>query len=701
MGDPAAPAPRADRLLDAVPVALGSLDRAGRLRSANPALSALLGRPDAELLDRHLAELVAPQGGPGAWTSAVASALAGRLSSIQVGLDGPSGHRTVELRLAPISGDEVAVAVVDLADRRRIERALARRTAELEEAQALTHLGSWYRDEASGELVWSAEMSRIYGLREGTRPTMAILLERLPADDARRLFDAHRELVAHGTPFQFDHRVVRPDRSVRHARSHGEPVVDDGGRIHAVRGTTLDITELVGLEAAVAAGTAALAEARLRDPLTGLANRRLLAEALERSLARLTRRAGAVALLFVDLDAFKAVNDALGHARADGVLAEVARRIDGAVRPADLVARVGGDEFVVLLDDLERASTPLDVARRVQRALAEAIPADGHDLRLTTGCGIAVTRRPATRPDELLRRADTALFNAKQAGPGGLELFDDTLESQLHERHELAKRLAGALERGELLVHYQPELDLRTGAIVAVEALARWRPDDEPLTGDGFVDGFRDLAGDIGCLADIDAWVLHEAIACAAAWHEAGPPAPVLRVNVSGRFLATVDAPTLIADELDAAGVTPASVCLELDGHTAPEAGPAVLTATGRLRALGLGIALRGFDTAAATLAFVRSSSATQLVLDPRSVAGLGTDPVDEAVIAGSLAAARALGLDVTAVGVERPAQLEALRRLGCHRVQGHLLAPPAPAPWIDDLLAGRVELTVPAAPAG
>ncbi|MBK9178362.1 MAG: GGDEF and EAL domain-containing protein [Acidimicrobiales bacterium] len=690
MSDSPARAPDVARLLDAAPVALGSLDGDGRLRTANAALAALLGRPVAELLGRRVAELAPPLGEPGSWTSALASALRGRPSTVRVAL---GNHRAAEVRLAPAAGDQIALAALDLAERQRAERSLARRAADLEEVEALTHLGSWYRDEAGGQLVWSAEMSRLYGLSDGTRPTMAILLERLPAEDARRLFDAHRELVAHGTPFRFAHRVVRPDGSVRHARSHGEPVVDANGRLLAVRGTTLDVTELVELQDALHATTAELAEARLRDPLTGLANRRLLSEALERSLARLTRREGAVAIVFVDLDAFKAVNDALGHARADGVLAEIAQRIGGAVRPADLVARVGGDEFVVLLDDLERPTTPLDVARRIQRALSAPVVAVGHDLRLTAGCGVAVTRRPATRPDELLRRADTALYQAKQTGPGGLELFDDTLESQLHERHELAKRLAGALERGELLLHYQPEIDLRTGTVVAIEALVRWRPDEEPpLTADGFVD----LADDIGCLADIDAWVLREAFARAAAWCRTGQGTPTLRVNVSGRLLGTPDGASLVAAELDAAGLDPASVCLEVDGHTAPRAGPAVLAALGRLRALGVGIALSRFDTAPATLDFLRASSVSQLVLDPRTVLGLGGDPFDEAVVAGSLTSARALGIDVTAVGVERPAQLDALRRLGCHRVQGHLLAPPAPAPWIDDLLAGRAAVTVP-----
>jgi diguanylate cyclase len=418
-------------------------------------------------------------------------------------------------------------------------------------------------------------------------------------------------------------------------------------------------------------------EQLLHDPLTGLATRLVLDDRLRRA-----RRPGAgVAVLFIDLDRFKVLNDSLGHAAGDHVLQTIAQRLRGGTRQADLAVRFGGDEFVVFCEDVADAAAAFRIAEKLCALLREPIEVEGHAHVMTVSVGVAFTADAASAADHLVRDADVAMYRAKELGSNRCELYDAAMHAGARRRLDVEEDLRGALERGELRLHYQPEVDLASGCVGAVEALLRWEHPTRGLLGPG---EFICVAEESGLIVPIGAWVLEEATRQAAAW----PGEPVLvRVNVSARqlrephFVATVQA------ALAASGLPARALCLELTESVLMEDLDHSAAVLRRLRALGTTLALDDFGTGYSSLAYLRSLEVDRLKIDRSFMAELDAAPAEQTIVAAIVGLARGLGLAVTAEGIETQAQLACVQRLGCDAAQGFLLARPAPPHAVEPLL--------------
>jgi diguanylate cyclase (GGDEF)-like protein len=431
-------------------------------------------------------------------------------------------------------------------------------------------------------------------------------------------------------------------------------------------------------------------------------------EQIGQALSRARRRPGSVAVLFIDLDRFKVVNDSLGHAAGDDLLVEVARRLERVMRSADTVARLGGDEFVVLAEDVASVDEALTLARRLREAIAAPISiGTGPRIVVTASVGIALSAPAAdadagdgndadtdgaasavaATPSSLLWDADVAMYRAKDSGRDRVQLFEDGLRAGSLGRFRSEAMLRHALDHDGLRLHYQPLVDLTTGALAGAEALVRL---EHPERGLILPAEFIPVAEETGLVVPLGAWVVGEATAQAGAWQALQPPdAPpmVVSINLSGRQLATPGFAVEVGAAIARSGADASHLCFEVTEHTLLDASGVTVATLEGLKDLGVRLAIDDFGTGHSSLTWLRRLPADFLKVDRTFVAGLGTDRGDTAIVRAVLDLGHAMGLTTVAEGVETPDQLAVLRDLGCDWAQGFYLARPGPPETVTRLL--------------
>ncbi len=427
---------------------------------------------------------------------------------------------------------------------------------------------------------------------------------------------------------------------------------------------------------------ATLAHSAQHDGLTDLPNRTLLTDRLRHALERRRSESTVLALLFCDVDGFKNINDAFGHQVGDDMLRVVAERLSTAVRPGDTVARIGGDEFVILCENLEDFNDAATIAYRASAAVAAPLTSGPSDLEMTLSIGVAVAAvGDEVTADTLLRDADEAMYKAKRQGPNVVELFDE----QLRAAASSSLRLLGEMRRAEgdreLRLHYQPVIQLHNEAVIGVEALIRWQ---HPTRGLVQPDDFVPFAERSGLIVGIGAWVVHEACEQAAVWAAARqvPAAQLtISVNVSGRQLARrAGLLRAVSLALEETGVEPTSLVLEVTESALMDDAEAALRVLTELKTLGVQIAIDDFGTGYSSLVYLKRFPVDLIKIDRSFVAGLGRDREDAAIVRSVIDLAHALGIATVAEGIETPRHLAMLQDLGCAYGQGYLWSPPVPA---------------------
>ena len=569
----------------------------------------------------------------------------------------------------------VAGIQVDVTERRREGEAAIRFAAIVESSD-----DAIISQDRSGVVTsWNPGAARLFG--HTAAQTLGRSLDHLVApgaSDDERYFD----LAACGEavpPFEAQRR--RGDGTVLDVLLTLSPLRDVDGDVVGVSTIARDIGDRKRLESS-------LRHQALHDTLTGLPNRALLDDRMSHALNAARARDGIVAVLFLDLDRFKVLNDAEGHAAGDAVLVEVANRLRGAVRPEDTVARFGGDEFVVLCET-GGLDTAHHVAERLHESLRHPFHTEGPARFLAASIGIAMADGDSTAAD-LLRDADAAMYRAKDLGRGRTAVFDADIRARASARLEVTTALRRALDEDELRLHYQPIVDLADERLLGFEALVRWQHPEQGLLSPG---AFISDAEEIGLIVPLGEWVLRTALEQSARWAATGTASapPHMAVNLSARQLDEPDLTEVIASALETSGLPGSALTLEITESVVMRD---VLRNVEHLRALreiSVNLSIDDFGTGYSSLVYLKRLPVTTLKIDREFVDGLGQDPHDSAIVAAVIALARALELRVVAEGVETPRQLAELRRLGCDAAQGFLFSRPVPAEEAERwVLAGR-----------
>jgi len=436
---------------------------------------------------------------------------------------------------------------------------------------------------------------------------------------------------------------------------------------------------------------AELAHQALHDPLTGLPNRTLLIDRLNQALARHQRAGGLVVVAFMDLDRFKLVNDSKGHPVGDALLVALARRLEGALRAVDTVARFGGDEFVMVSECVETDADVAAIATRLTGVLDEPFPLGEEELHISGSVGLAVARNGETA-DELIRNADAAMYFAKERERGGFAIYQEPLHAGVVSRLETERDLRRALDEKEFFLHYQPVCSLATAEVVGVEALIRW---EHPTRGLVSPADFIPVCEETGLIVPIGEWVLSEAGRQARRWREEHGISLAVSVNLSARQLLRSDLTALVATMLQDTGADPADLCLEITEGTLLQDMHAAVRHLAALRSLGVRISIDDFGTGYSSLSYLRMLPLDELKIDRSFVNHVAEDASAAAIVESVITLGHALGLRVVAEGVETAAQLSTLRDLGCDLAQGYYLARPAPPAAVLPVLvsaSGRAE---------
>lgn len=471
-------------------------------------------------------------------------------------------------------------------------------------------------------------------------------------------------------------------------RSNGE-VYPEWLTVSAVRNVAGRTTHYVGVFSDIT--TVKEAQEQLEflahhDALTRLPNRTLLRERLTHGITRARRHSQQLAVLLLDLDRFKNVNDTLGHPVGDDLLIEVANRIGSRIRADDTLARLGGDEFALLLEDETGPAAVEAVARKLTGAFALPVQVADHALTVTASIGISLYPADGEDADTLLKNADSAMYKAKQQGRNGFRFFAPELTRGALERLVMETALRKAVSHDQLVLHYQPQVALDSGALVGVEALVRWEHPDFGLMQPG---DFIPLAEEIGVIDEIGMWVLHEACRQMALWRDGGVAVPRVAVNLSVKQIDGDRLVSAVADALASAGLTAGQLELEVTESMIMEQPDEARKALAGLRGLGVQIAIDDFGTGYSSLAYLKLLQIDRLKIDRSFVKEIGRDPNDEAITRAVIALADSLGLETVAEGIEEVGQIAFLRREGCDVGQGFYFSRPVPAEALSRLIFG------------
>lgn len=589
-----------------------------------------------------------------------------------------------EIELVTTVADQLAIAIQqaqtleqarhDLEERQRAE-------ARLKEAQRIAHTGNWELRLPSRTLLWSEEMFRIYGLDPQPHPLpLEAALEALEESD-RHNWQYHLAMAClDGQPLDLEGTILRPDGTRRVVQLLGHTQHNEDQAILGLVGTLTDITERKRIEER-------LAYEALHDPLTGIPNRAYFMEQLNAAVQRgQTSDDEAFAVLFIDLDRFKVINDSLGHLVGDQLLIECAQRLNTVVREGDLVARLGGDEFAILIHNIVSVEDPVRVAERLHEVLQVPVLLEGREIFISASVGVSSNLTGSLEAVDFLRDADTAMYQAKHNGRGQSALFDPQMYEDVATQLTLENDLQRALEREELVLVYQPIVDLRSTQVVGVEALVRWH---HPRWGVISPNTFIPLAEETGLILSIGAWIQKTACQQLQRWRQHLPEAAELRVsvNLSVKQFANPNLIASIDEALTTADLRPRDLRLEITESALienPKTAESLLVA---LHERGLQICIDDFGTGYSSLSMVHQFPVQILKIDRSFTNRLEQDPRGVAMVQSILALAQNLGMTAIAEGVETAAQWQELQRLGCAYGQGYYIAKPLTAIEVEAFL--------------
>ena len=590
----------------------------------------------------------------------------------------PNGT-VLEIRGVPLPGGGFVTTYTDITDRRRAEAALRESEQQLRQLAANIPEAYWVGDVASGRILYlSPAFTRITGWRlEPGCADIQQMHDIVFADDCKRVLTAAGQARLGG--FDEQYRIVRPDGAMRWVHTRTFPIRNPQGEVYRLAGVTEDISEK-------RAADERLEQMALYDTLTSLPNRTLFYRNVQQTLDRAKAGDGVVALMFLDLDRFKNVNDTLGHTVGDELLQQVATRLVRAIRVRDTLGRLGGDEFAVLLPNLTRAEDAGVVAAKILRTLAEPVMLDGHEMFVTASIGIAVAPTDGDDPDVLIRAADTAMYRAKKSGRNTSRFYKAKMNEHALERLQLETQLRRAVERNEFRLHYQPKMRLGDMCLSGAEALLRWNRPDHGLVSPA---DFVPLLEETGMIVPVGAWVIREACRQIGAWRDAGLAPVRVAINLSPRQFLQRDLAALIRRAAQDAGIEPQRLEFEITESTLMSNAEETIEILTELKAAGIRLSVDDFGTGYSSLSYLKRFPIDALKIDRSFVRDATTNADDAAIVRAIIGMAHDLGLKVIAEGVETEEQVGLLRECRCDEIQGYLFSKPVDAEALAGLLRG------------
>ena len=575
--------------------------------------------------------------------------------------------------------------------------AFLRSEARLGLAQRIAKIGNWEWQPHTGQFSASAELCRLMGIRpQDFSGTLDAFLQAVATEDRERVEQSLKRILTDRTPCDIDHRILLPNGSDFIVNLQAEAIFDDQLKALTIVGTAQDISERKRSEREIH-------RLAYYDSLTGLPNRVLFKDRVTHAIAHARRYQYHLALLFLDLDRFKVINDTLGHNIGDQLLKHVAERLSESIRHSDSIgrstdtdqthqlARLGGDEFTVLLTNLRDVQDASKVARRILQALARPFMVGGHEIFVTVSVGIAIFPADGDSVDVLLKNSDTAMYHAKEQGRNNFQYYSNAMNAEANERLTLEGEVRHATEREEFVVYYQPQIDLRSGRIVGAEALVRWQHPQRGLLGPG---EFLQAASDTGMIRAIDEWVLRTACRQSRAWQQRGLAVPSMSINVSNSLFHGTTLLKAVEDALSDTGLPPDRLELELTESIAMRNVDTSITLLQRLKTRGVQLAIDDFGTGYSSLSYLQRLPVNRVKIDQSFVRELLSRVQPVPIVRAIIAMAHSLQLEVLAEGVEHDTQRTILVAEGCDQAQGYLFGRPMPAAEFEALLSVRLPKT-------
>jgi len=549
----------------------------------------------------------------------------------------------------------------------------------LARAQKIARLGSWEWNPGSDEIYLSEELFRIFGLQPGESPRVGLkwLFRRIHPFDRPLVRKAFIGASGNCQPFNISYRITSCNEGEVIVNTQGEVEAGEDGQARLISGTTLDITARIQAESEIQ-------HLINYDTLTGLPNRNLLHDRLSLTIAQAHREGHLVAVLSLDLDRFKWINETLGHRAGDRLLQSVAERLSACVRESDTLARLGGDEFVIVLAGVPCVENITLVAKKIQGLVAEPAFIESHEIYSTASIGIAVYPTDGEDSHTLLKHSDLAMYQAKEFDRNNFQYFSAEMNSRARERMMLENSMRKALEREEFFLVYQPQVDVSSGRIIGVEALLRW---DHPELGLIGPDKFIYLAEETGIIVPIGEWVMQAACRQNRAWQEQGLPPLRVSVNLSGKQFGQKGLDEMISATLMETGLDPQWLELEITESAIMKNAEVSSTILGKFREMGISLAIDDFGTGYSSLSYLKHFPITRLKIDRSFVEEITTNPDDAAIAEIIIAIAQTFKLSVIAEGVESRAQMEFLASHNCMEMQGYLFSRPVKAEQFAGLL--------------
>lgn len=558
-------------------------------------------------------------------------------------------------------------------------------------AQQIARLGNWDWDIEKGCLEWSDQMYKIFAKDPSEFvPSKEAILDAVHPDD-REMVKREMDSILQGRKeFSLDYRIIIKDDIWCTVHEQGEVLYDQQGRAVSVHGTLQDISDRIR------------AEEQIRflayyDSLTGLPNRQLFMEHVEQALQAARRGETKMALLYLDLDRFKRINDTLGHGAGDQLLKKISNDLSDCVRSSDIIgkadmangprvslSRLGGDEFTLLLTGLAEEEHAGLVAKRILELVNQPVEVKDQEVYVSASIGIALYPRDGDSVDLLLRSADLAMYHAKERGPGSFMFFSNQMNNRALERLNIETDLKKALERDELVLFYQPQINMQTGELAGFEALVRWQ---HPVHGLVPPVKFIPVAEECGLIVPVSDWVLHEACRQNQQWIDAGFKPVRMGVNISSVQFAKQNLTGVVREALRATGLDPRYLELELTESAIMQNVGKVIETLGEMKSLGINLSVDDFGTGYSSMSYLKRFPLDTLKIDRSFIMDIIFDENDASIVKAIIALAKILGLKTISEGVETREQLEFLRRHGCDELQGFLISKPVPAKDVERFL--------------